>query len=137
MAGPVVVGVDRSSAALIAVKWTADESARRRVGLRLVHGYLPLIQGYPELVLAEGEVRGVFRRRAEQCLEEAAAEARAARSDVRVTWEAVGTGLSAALVDESRRASLVVVGSGGFDGVAVLLVGFRRGRVGPRTVGVR
>ncbi|MEV1117108.1 universal stress protein [Actinosynnema sp. NPDC049800] len=123
MAGPVVVGVDGSSAALTAVKWAADESVRRHVGLRLVHGYLPPIHGYPELVLAENEVRRVFQLRAEQCLEEAAAAARATVPDVHVEWEAVGAGPSEALIDQSRRASLLVVGSEGRGGVAGLLVG--------------
>lgn len=39
MSGPVVVGVDGSETALGTARCAADEAARRRSGIRLVHAF--------------------------------------------------------------------------------------------------
>ncbi|SDH55512.1 Nucleotide-binding universal stress protein, UspA family [Lentzea fradiae] len=119
---PIVVGVDGSDSALAAVGWAAAECARQHVPLRLVHGYL-VVTGYPEMVITDPEVRGLLERQGRDWLTEAAAAARATAPDVEVTTELQCSGATGLLVDESKKARLVVIGSRGRGTVTGLLLG--------------
>ncbi|RKT54105.1 universal stress protein [Saccharothrix australiensis] len=123
MSAPIVVGVDGSASAVTAVAWAAGEAARLRVPLRLVHAYRLPAQGYPELVVSGAEVRQAFEQQGWQWLEEAAEAARAAVPGVEVGTAVVVDRPAAALVAESRRARMVVLGSQGLGGFSGLLVG--------------
>lgn len=123
MSAPIVVGVDGSASALTAVAWAAREAARHRVPLRFVHAYLLPAQGYPEFVVTGAEVREAFEQQGREWLEEAVAAARAVVPDVEVETSVVVDRPTTALVDESRRARLVVLGSRGLGGFTGLLVG--------------
>ncbi|MEU8374795.1 universal stress protein [Micromonospora sp. NPDC048894] len=119
---PVVVGVDGSPTSLAAAEQAAHAAVLRSAPLHLVHGYLhPLGYGVPlnpyDLgVPAPSE-------EAQQMLERTAAELADRWSGLTVQVRQVAGGAGATLVEESRRADLVVVGSRGLGGFAGLLLG--------------
>ncbi|QQQ80193.1 universal stress protein [Saccharothrix sp. 6-C] len=123
MSAPIVVGVDGSASAVTAAAWAAREAARLRVPLRLVHAYLLPAQGYPELVVNGPEVREAFEQQGLQWLQEAAEAARMAVPNVEVETVLVVDRPAAALITESRRARMIVLGSQGLGGFSGLLVG--------------
>jgi nucleotide-binding universal stress UspA family protein len=122
-AGPVVAGVDGSVPGLAAVEWAAHEAARRRLGLRLVHGHMqtaaPAGLGYPSLPV---DIEAPMRH-ARAMLGRTAEEVRRAHPGVPVEAVFVVGGPAAVLVEQSRGASLVVVGSRGLGGFSGLLAG--------------
>ncbi len=122
-AAPVVVGVDGSSSALEAVRWAADDCTRHHAPLRLVHGYLLPAHGYPEVVLTGNEVRHAIEAQARVWLNEAAEVARAAAVGIEVTTHVATWGAATLLIEESREARLMVLGSQGLGGVTGMLVG--------------
>ncbi|TWP48449.1 universal stress protein [Lentzea tibetensis] len=122
-AAPVVVGVDGSSSALGAVSWAADECARHRAPLRLVHAHLLPTRGYPEIVLTGNEVRHAMEARAREWLDEAVVAAHAVAPGIQVTTHLAFSGTVTALIEESREARLMVLGSQGLGNVTGLLVG--------------
>jgi nucleotide-binding universal stress UspA family protein len=120
---PIVVGVDGSSSALEAVEWAAQECARHRVPLRLVHALLIPVRGYPELLIAEHEVRQAMEGQAATWLAEAERTARANAPTVDVEAVRLTGAVVPVLVEESRRARMIVLGSQGLGGFTGLLVG--------------
>jgi len=120
---PVVVGVDGSSSALDAVAWAAREAERHRLPLRLVHALLVPVGGYPEILVAEAEVRQALENQAEVWLKAAEDAARAVAPSVEVASAVVSGAVVPVLVEESRRARLVALGSQGLGGFTGLLVG--------------
>ncbi|MEJ2853697.1 MULTISPECIES: universal stress protein [unclassified Saccharothrix] len=122
MTTPVVVGVDGSASALSAVAWAAREARRHRVPVKLVHAYLVPTRGYPEIVLTGHEVRRALEEQGKRWLAEAEAAARAA-DDVEVEVALEHSGAAGAMVWESERARLVVLGSRGLGGFTGLVVG--------------
>ncbi|WP_372351291.1 universal stress protein [Streptomyces sp. KL116D] len=121
MEGLLIVGVDGSESSLRALDWAVDEAERRGTGLRVVHasrweryeGHQPSFD--------------VNRRSVEQYAEHIAAQAaerarqRAPRSTI--TTHVVPQDPAAALIEASREASAVVVGSRGRGTFAGLLLG--------------
>jgi nucleotide-binding universal stress UspA family protein len=107
---PVIVGVDGSPASFGAVRWAADEAARLRLPLKIVHAI---------------ELHGPF----EEILDEhglaidAANEIRLRQPGLHVTTATWHGEPARVLVTLSRHASLVVVGSRGSGGFRSLLVG--------------
>ncbi|HEX6345921.1 universal stress protein [Umezawaea sp.] len=120
---PIVAGVDGSSSALDAVEWAARECARHRVPLRLVHALLIPVQGYPELLISAHEARQAMEGQAEAWLAEAEKAARAAAPTVDVEAVRLSGAVVPVLVEESREARMVVLGSQGLGGFTGLLVG--------------
>ncbi|RAO47031.1 Universal stress protein [Micromonospora saelicesensis] len=119
---PVVVGVDGSPSSLVAAEHAARAAVLRSRPLLLVHGYLhPSGYGVPlnpyDLgVPAPSE-------EAQQMLERAAAELTGRWPGLAVEVRQVLGGPGATMIEESRRAELVVVGSRGLGGFAGLLLG--------------
>ncbi|WP_346534852.1 universal stress protein [Micromonospora sp. DPT] len=119
---PVVAGVDGSPSSLVAAEHAARAAALRRRPLHLVHGYLhPLGYGVPlnpyDLGLpAPTEESG-------KMLERTAAELADRWPGLAIEVRQVAGGPGASLIEESRRAELVVVGSRGLGGFAGLLLG--------------
>jgi nucleotide-binding universal stress UspA family protein len=119
---PVVVGVDGSESALHAARWAAREAARRRVPLRLVHaygipvGYLPGFVDWHSLHEALVAQGSTWLEQARQAVDETAP---GLATEV---VEAKG-GAAPALLAESARADLVVLGTRGVGGFMGLLVG--------------
>ncbi|MBW0113866.1 universal stress protein [Pseudonocardia abyssalis] len=103
---PVVVGIDGSDSALLAVSWGAAEAVRRRVGLRLVIAF-------EQPRAAPGGVGDVLLERARlrlaEAVEVAVREAPGVGCEHRLV---VGHPISV-LAAEARRAGLVVVGDRG------------------------
>jgi nucleotide-binding universal stress UspA family protein len=121
--GPVVVGVDGSAVSAAAIRFAADEAARRGAALVAVHAWhapavtgpgdmMPLVYD-PELVaVEEGRV-----------LAESVAGLRERYPDVPVRREVVEGPARRVLADRSYDAQLVVVGDRGHGGFAGLLLG--------------
>jgi nucleotide-binding universal stress UspA family protein len=120
---PVVVGVDGSEPARRAVRWAAQEAARRRVPLRVVTafewlrgqpiGWVGLGESYREIML------GVSRRQLAESVRIAQQEQPALE-----VWSELVVGFPIGVLnEESQRAQLVVIGDRGLGGVAGLLLG--------------
>jgi nucleotide-binding universal stress UspA family protein len=119
----VVAGVDGSESALRAVRWAAEEAARRRLPVRLVAAYaLPAgrLIGDPGLGV---DPRAVLRDAALRQLADAADAAAEAAPGTPVEQEAV-SGLAVPVLEaEADRAALVVLGDRGLGGFTGLLLG--------------
>lgn len=121
---PVVVGVDGSASALHAVRWAAQEAARRRVALRLVHACVLIPPyGYRNLVDRLPEYTDIVFDQGRQWLAEAEEVARDAAPGVEVETDVRDGVVAGVLVEESAAAGLMVVGSRGLGGFHELLVG--------------
>ncbi|MET7807673.1 universal stress protein [Micromonospora chersina] len=119
---PVVVGVDGSSTSLTAAEHAARAAVARSRPLHLVHGYLhPLGYGVPLNPYDLGVPAPT--EESHKMLEQVAAELVGRHPTLRVEVRQVAGGPGATLVEESRRAELVVVGSRGVGGFAGLLLG--------------
>lgn len=111
---PIVVGVDESERAQVAVRWAAAEAAHRRAPLRLVHS-----SGYYETVigaLPPGEqLRIALRQRGTEVL---AAAARVAENTARVRVDTVLSDdpPALALLAAAREARMLVIGGSGHPG---------------------
>ncbi|MFK4242575.1 universal stress protein [Micromonospora chokoriensis] len=119
---PVVVGVDGSPSSLVAAEHAARAAHLRSRPLHLVHGFLhPLGYGVPlnpyDLgVPAPSED-------AQKMLERTATELADRWPGLVVEVRQVAGGPGITMIEESRRADLVVVGSRGLGGFAGLLLG--------------
>ena len=122
----IVVGVDHSRGATAALRFAFEEAQLRRAKLRLVHawlfGYISAT-GFESSVPALGgernELRGAVEAAVEATLQEVVPDA----GDVQIERRVVGGTPAAVLVDESRDADLLVVGSRGLGGFRGLLLG--------------
>jgi nucleotide-binding universal stress UspA family protein len=119
---PVVVGVDGSATALLAVRWAAERARRDGVPLRLVHAYhLPI--GFPSGVTEEDSVLDVLRREGRRWLGEARALAIGVVPGLEVLSELAAMPTTIGLVHESESASVLVLGNRGHNALTSLLVG--------------
>jgi nucleotide-binding universal stress UspA family protein len=123
--GLIVVGVDGSEGAKAALRFALDEAKLRQSRLRVVHTWQIRysggfgMEGFGPLVGADFEVRRAAEGVLHAVLQEAAPDA-----DGLVIERTVAEGGAATvLVDESRNADLLVVGSRGLGGFAGLLLG--------------
>ncbi|MGN9812916.1 universal stress protein [Micromonospora sp. BQ11] len=119
---PVVVGLDGSPSSLVAAGYAARTAVQRSAPLHLVHGYLhPLGHGVPlnpyDVGIPEPS------ESAQTMLTRTATELVGRWPGLDVEVRQVAGGPGATLVEESRRADLVVVGSRGLGGFAGLLLG--------------
>ncbi|WP_236796212.1 universal stress protein [Amycolatopsis sp. GM8] len=103
--GPIVVGVDGSAAAMGAVRWAADEAARQRAPLRLVHAVATPAARVPGLarVVAYLHVEG----------RKLLAEAATAAPGIVVTKAIREQSPAEALLAESSTAAMLVLGATG------------------------
>jgi nucleotide-binding universal stress UspA family protein len=123
MRAPVLVGVDDSVGAGAAVELGAWEAKRHQVPLLLVHGYQDRLPHAAYGLLPRKPVISAARDAAEGILEQTANQARSDHPGVTVNSTLVAGGGASTLVELSREASLVVVGSRGQGGFAGLMVG--------------
>lgn len=121
--GTVVVGVDGSESALMAVLWAAREAVRRRLPLRLVHAFSwPNTRHFGDPGLGF-DYQEVLLRAAHEQVSAAADAAAAAAPGVELERQ-VAAGYPIPILEaESRRARLLVLGHRGLGGVAGLLLG--------------
>lgn len=124
--GLVVVGVDSSEGAKSALRFALDEARLRHATLRAVHTWqfgsigVSGIEGFSPVVGAD---LGDLRRTAEVALDAVLHEVVPTTNGVVVERRVVEGAPATVLVDESRQADLLVVGSRGHGGFAGLLLG--------------
>jgi nucleotide-binding universal stress UspA family protein len=121
---PIVVGVDGSDSALDAARWAAGEAARRRVPLRLVSVlHVPVASGYVGDVGLGADLVDGLQAESERVLAQARSEVAARQPDVDVSTAVLVGPPIPTLVEQSRSARLMVVGSRGLGGFRGMLVG--------------
>jgi nucleotide-binding universal stress UspA family protein len=127
-AARIVVGYDASASARTAVGWAAEEAARRGLPLSVVYAadYTGLVGGPISMSPA---LPGVSVDEAKRIAEGGAELARARRSDVEVLATTFAGSASTVLIEESRAAAIVVVGTRGHGDVAGVLLGSVASRV--------
>ncbi|MGB9378518.1 MAG: universal stress protein [Mycobacteriales bacterium] len=123
----IVVGIDDSVAASRALEWAVDEAAQRGARLRVVHAWrkpqlnTPLGVAYPMMVNS-----AALKADAERVADDALRRALVGRHDsaaIESVAQAIEGEPAQLLVDLSKTADLVVVGSRGAGGFARLLMG--------------
>lgn len=121
---PIVAGVDGSDSAMEAARWAGEEAAHKRVPLRLVSVlHVPAASGYLGDVGMSGDMLDQMWAGSERMLDEA-------RSALVARWPDLDVGTAVlvgppipTMIEESRAARLVVVGSRGLGGFRGMLVG--------------
>jgi nucleotide-binding universal stress UspA family protein len=119
----VVVGIDGSEQALAAVRAAATEAYYRNEPLHIVHAFI-----WPSLHVDVGPVASDLpdtglRHHAEDLLEEATAEAEKVAPQVPVTTVLIDGAATPVLLEESHRATLLMLGDRGLGGVSGLIIG--------------
>ncbi|MET7423659.1 universal stress protein [Dactylosporangium sp. NPDC005555] len=117
----IVVGYDGSDEAGRAVDWAADEAARTRAQLQIVHGYHVSWPGVYYDVTAE--LIEAVERAGEQLVADAAARVREHHDGLDVVGVAIEAPGAAGLLGVSETAALLVVGNRGAGGVSNLFLG--------------
>jgi nucleotide-binding universal stress UspA family protein len=125
MAGTIVVGIDGSAESKAALRFALAEARLRGAEVLCLHAWT-----YPALAGAEGLATpltaGIFdslRDDAEAVLDEVIAEVAGDGGGVTIRRSTVEEPAGRALVDASKGADLLVVGSRGHGGLAGLLLG--------------
>src|SRR5690349_15436762 len=124
--GVIVVGVDHSTGAKAALRFALEEARRRQATLRVVHAYQFGYIGATGLDLVVPALGGEledFREAAATSLDETLREAGAETDGVAIEPRVDQGAAAAVLIEESREADLLVVGSRGHGGFAQLLLG--------------
>lgn len=120
---PITVGVDGSASALDAVRWAAQEALRRRLGLRVLHAWGMSGIHYGSGIPMPASVFDTLQQDATQVLEEAVETARSLSPKLSVTGEMPYEPPVLCLVERSRTAGLIVLGSTGRGGFVGMLAG--------------
>jgi nucleotide-binding universal stress UspA family protein len=124
--GVIVVGVDHSEGAKEALRFAFEEARLRKGPLRAVHawqfGYIGAA-GIEGSVPVLGADLGEHRSAADAALDATVREAIPDAGGVTIERRVVEGAAAAVLVEESRGADLLVVGSRGHGGFAQLLLG--------------
>ena len=119
---PVVVGLDRSPHAWAAVEHACGLAERRRVPLLLVHAFVPAEYARATVGWTPG-AEAVQRNVAERLVADAVDAVTAFHPDVEVRTRLEPGSETDMLLEESDRATAMVLGSRGTGGFAELLVG--------------
>ena len=119
----VVVGIDGSAHAAMAARWAAVEADLRGAALRLVYAYSVPIAGYAGYSMAPDGLGHVMRIEGEHMLKAVANEIRAQHPTLQVDTRLMQGDAVLALLRESARARLTVVGSRGNGRMAGVLLG--------------
>ncbi len=120
---PVVVGVDGSESAMNAVRWAAREAQRRGAPLRLLHvSHLAPVR-HPRQISPPPEYHAALLEQGRHWLTEATEAAARVAPALPVSVD-LHDGIAVdVLVNESRKAQLMVLGSRGLGGFTSLLIG--------------
>lgn len=119
----IVAGVDGSTSARNAAVWAATEAVQRQEVLRLVHAYVVPVRGYPGFLATFPELREGLRHQGRDSLLQAREAVENAVPGVEVETDLIEGEAVAVLIEESRDARVVVVGSRGLGGFTGMLVG--------------
>jgi nucleotide-binding universal stress UspA family protein len=124
--GVIVVGVDHSAGAKAALRFALEEARVRHATLRVVHawefGFIGATGFEGALPVLGGELEE-YRKAAAAALDETLKEVVADTDGVKIERRVDQGEAAAVLVEESRSADLLVVGSRGHGGFAQLLLG--------------
>lgn len=121
---PIVAGVDGSDSSLEATRWAADEAARKRVPLRLVSSvHMPVASGYLGYAGLSAGLLDDLQAESLRTLDEVRSTLMTRHPDLDVTTAVLVGPPIPALVEESRAARLMAVGSRGLGGFRGMLVG--------------
>jgi nucleotide-binding universal stress UspA family protein len=120
---PIVVGVDGSISALHAVRWAAAEAAHRHLPVRLVHGQAVTETTYPGMSVTPQGLYDAMQDQAREWLHQAREGALEVSPELEVDTELREVPAVPTLLDESKTARMVVLGSRGLGGFTGLLVG--------------
>ncbi|HTZ45382.1 MAG TPA: universal stress protein [Jatrophihabitans sp.] len=110
---PVVVGVDDSAGAELALRWAQEDAAARGVPLRVVHAYRWRF-AYDRIGTPGGSLGGDLQRAGhdgEQFVAQLLDRARAAAPRLPIGGEAIAGRPAAVLLDEAAGAGVLVLGS--------------------------
>lgn len=119
----VIVGTDGSPASARAVEWAAHEARAHGALLEILHGWtMPLMVDPGGMVPMVGVSPDEMQRQAERVVAGAITVAKAIAGDY-VMGKVEQRSPAGYLVEESRRADLVVVGSRGHGGFVGLVLG--------------
>jgi nucleotide-binding universal stress UspA family protein len=118
----IVAGIDGSSAADIAAHWAADEAALRSASLELLFAYQIPVVGHPEYEYPPEFAEGI-RKAGRHTLDQGAEHATAAHPELVVKQNMTESDARMALVGESSKAMLTVVGSRGKGRLKEVLLG--------------
>ncbi|AQA04681.1 hypothetical protein BVC93_22210 [Mycobacterium sp. MS1601] len=121
MGTEIVVGVDGSACSTAAVQWAAAEALLRQAPLRIVYAAVPpAVATWVSSAALPTAFAGLQRDAGQRILHDAEA---LAGSDVQVNTEFVAGAPGPALIERSRDAALVVVGSNGRGALARAVLG--------------
>ncbi|TMR06834.1 universal stress protein [Actinomadura soli] len=118
----IVVGDDGSESSLLAIDWAADEAARRRVALNVVHVVAPWLFDVPGDPGAT-RVRRQLLDGGRDVVDLAVARARDRVPGLEVTGEHTGGQPAKVLIERAENALMVVTGSRGTGGLTGLVLG--------------
>jgi nucleotide-binding universal stress UspA family protein len=119
----IVAGVDGSESALNATRWAAAEAKRRGLDLRVVHVWGVTGGYYGGGLPLPASVVDALEQDAQRVLDEAVATARETEPDLAVTGEMPCLAPIPHLVELSRTARMIVLGSTGRGGFTGMLLG--------------
>ena len=115
---PVVIGVDGSDAAIDAAIWAIDEAVSRDVPLRIVH-----VTHIEEQRAATDDDFRLDVQYAEASVRAATAAVEATGTQVKIETEVLWGTVKTVLIDESRNATMICLGSMGIGAIAGKLLG--------------
>jgi nucleotide-binding universal stress UspA family protein len=124
--GPIVVGVDGSPGSARALSWAVTQARRLATPLRVVHAWwlAPEYAAYPAVSARDDVARAEeLRQGGLEIVERMLAEVADDVHGVDLEREVVNEHPVQALVDRSKDAELVVVGTRGFGGFRTMLLG--------------
>lgn len=119
----IVAAVDGSRSALDAVRWAADEAARRGMSLRLTHAVDIAAIAYGGSFGLPPDYFEAMRQAGQGYLAEASAVVHGPHPDLAVTAALVEGSPVPVLEDASKQAALIVLGSRGTGGFTGILTG--------------
>nr|WP_090343081.1 universal stress protein [Mycolicibacterium malmesburyense]CRL73848.1 universal stress protein UspA-like protein [Mycolicibacterium malmesburyense] len=121
----ILVAVDGSPAARVAVDWAAREAALHQVPLKIVHVVeSPTVRMWPEVPVPAG-ITDHLQKKGSESLSAAAetAEKAADSDDIVITTELLTGGVVPTLIDLSKEARMIVVGCRGLGSIGRRLLG--------------
>jgi nucleotide-binding universal stress UspA family protein len=123
--GAVMVGYDGSTMSQTAAHWAAREAVARGLPLVLAHAFTPPIGGFSDGYISSvgADVVATMQESADASLLEMVAALAAAHPQLDVRHQVLVASPSAALIEASNDATLLVVGSRGLGGFRGLILG--------------
>lgn len=120
---PVIVGVDGSQAATVALDWAARTARLEERALTVIGAFDPLQSSYNPSFVMPRDVVDALNVEVSALVHSAVATARGIAEDIEVEGRIISGSASAALIAASADASMTAVGTRGLPGVRGLFLG--------------